>query len=130
MSLKLFACFLLVILLMMSCSQVNKVPDNIIKQDKMGTILFEIAMSEGYLENYTFKDTTANRDSFLTNELDKVLAIHKVSQKEFLEAYTFYKSNPEIFKAITDTVYNRAQRSPEKMYGKRPQPKVKPDKSK
>ena len=130
MNLKLFACFLMVILLMMSCSQVNKVPDNIIKQDKMGTILFEIAMSEGYLENYTFKDTTANRDSFLTNELDKVLAIHKVSQKEFLEAYTFYKSNPEIFKAITDTVYNRAQRSPEKMYGKRPQPKVKPDKSK
>jgi len=130
MNLKLFACFLMVILLMMSCSQVNKVPDNIIKQDKMGTILFEIAVSEGYLENYTFKDTTANRDSFLTSELDKVLAIHKVSQKEFLEAYTFYKSNPEIFKAITDTVYNRAQRSPEKMYGKRPQPKVKPDKSK
>lgn len=130
MNLKLFTCFLWVILLMISCSQVNKVPDNIIKQDKMGTILFEIAMSEGYLENYTFKDTTANRDSFLTNELDKVLAIHKVSQKEFLEAYTFYKSNPEIFKAITDTVYNRAQRSPEKMYGKRPQPKVKPDKSK
>ena len=130
MNLKLFACFLMVILLMMSCSQVNKVPDNIIKQDKMGTILFEIAMSEGYLENYTFKDTTANRDSFLTSELDKVLAVHKVSQKEFLEAYTFYKSNPEIFKAITDTVYNRAQRSPEKMYGKRPQPKVKPDKRK
>jgi hypothetical protein len=130
MNLKLLACFLLVILLMNSCSQVNKVPDNIIKPDKMGAILFEIAMSEGYLENYTFKDTTANRDSFLTNELDKVLAIHKVSQNEFLEAYAFYKSNPEIFKAITDTVYNRAQRSPEKMYGKRPQPKVKSERSK
>ena len=125
-----FACFLLVILLMMSCSQVNKVPDNIIKQDKMGTILFEIAMAEGYLENYQFRDTTANRDSFLTNELDKVLAIHKVSQKEFLDAYTFYKSNPEIFKVITDTVYNRAQRNPEKLYGKRSQQNVKPDKSK
>jgi len=87
-------------------------------------------MSEGYLENYTFRDTTVNRDSFLTVELDKVLAIHKVSQKEFLEAYKFYKSSPEIFKAMTDTVYNRSQRSPEKMYGKRPQPKFKTEKSK
>jgi hypothetical protein len=130
MNLKLFARLLLIILLMNSCSQVNRIPDNIIKQEEMGTILFEIAMSEGYLENYTFRDTTVNRDSFLTNELDKVLAIHKVSQKDFLEAYTFYKSNPEIFKAITDTVYYRAQRSPEKMYGKRPQPKVKTEKSK
>jgi Domain of unknown function (DUF4296) len=130
MNLKLIACFLLFIILSNSCSKVNKVPAEIIGQEKMGTILFEIAMSEGYLENYTFRDTTVNRDSFLTLELDKVLAIHKVSQKEFLDAYNYYKSNPVIFKAITDTVYNRNQRSPEKMYDKRIRPKGKDKKSK
>lgn len=130
MNLKLIACFLLIILLSNSCSKVNKVPDDIIEQEKMGTILFEIAIAEGYLENYTFRDTTVNRDSFLTLELDKVLAIHKVSQSEFLEAYKYYKSNPVIFKAITDTVYNRTQRSPEKMYDKRIRPKGNVKKSK
>ena len=130
MKLKVFAWFLLFLLLFNSCSKVNKVPAEIIGQEKMGTILFEIAMSEGYLENYTFRDTTVNRDSFLTLELDKVLAIHKVSQKEFLEAYSYYKSNPVIFKAITDTVYNRTQRTPEKMYDKRIRPKGNDKKSK
>jgi hypothetical protein len=125
MTLKIMACFVFILLLGFSCNKVSKVPDDIIGQEKMGTILFEIAMSEGYLENYIFRDTTVNRDSFLTIELDKVLAVHKVSQKEFLEAYKFYKSSPEIFKAMTDTIYDRSQRSPEKMYGKRPQPKGK-----
>jgi hypothetical protein len=119
---KVVTCFLFILIFGYSCSKVSRVPDDIIGQEKMGVILFEIALSEGYLENYTFKDTTANRDSFLTTELDKVLAIHKVSQKEFLEAYKFYKSSPELFKAMTDTIYNRAQRSPEKMYGVRPKP--------
>jgi hypothetical protein len=122
MNLKFITFFLFILIFGFSCSKVTKVPDDIIGQEKMGVILFEIAMSEGYLENYTFKDTTANRDSFLTVEMDKVLAIHKVSQKEFLEAYKFYKSSPELFKAMTDTVYNRSQRSPEKMYGTRPKP--------
>ena len=130
MNLRLITCFLIILILGFSCSKISKVPDDIIGQEKMGTILFEIAMSEGYLENYTFRDTTVNRDSFLTIELDKVLAIHKVSQKEFLQAYKFYKSSPEIFKAMTDTIYNRSQRSPEKMYGKRPQPKGKAAKNK
>jgi hypothetical protein len=130
MNLKFAACFLIFLQLGFSCSKVIKVPDDIIAQEKMGTILFEIAMSEGYLENYTFRDTTVNRDSLLTIELDKVLAIHKVSQKEFLEAYKFYKSSPEIFKAMTDTIYNRSQRSPEKMYGKRPPPTLKAKKNK
>lgn len=125
MNLKLFACFLFILMLESSCSKGNKVPDEIIGQEKMGLILFEIALSEAYLENYTFKDSTANRDSFLTVELDKVLAIHKVSQKEFLEAFKFYKSSPELFKAVTDTVYNRSQRNPEKMYGERPNRKEK-----
>jgi hypothetical protein len=122
MNLKFGTIFLFILMLEFSCSKGNKVPDDIIGQEKMGAILFDIAISEGYLENYSFKDSTANRDSFLTVELDKVLAIHKVSQKEFLEAYKFYKSSPELFKIMTDTVYNRSQRSPEKMYSIRPKP--------
>ena len=130
MNLKFVTFFLFILVLEFSCSKGNKVTDDITEQEKMGTILVEIALSEGYLESDTFKDTTVNRDSFLTVELDKVLAIHKVSQKEFLEAYKFYKSSPELFKAMTDTVYNRTQRSPEKMYGVRPQPIEKKAKNK
>lgn len=121
-------CFLLI--LVYACNNGKKVPAGVIGQEKMGVILFELAMAEGYLENYPFRDTTVNRDSMVKVEMDKVLAIHHVSQQEFRDSYKFYKSRPEIFKVMTDTVYYRAQRSPEKMYGKRPQPKPKREKSK
>jgi hypothetical protein len=127
---KLLSCLWALLLIIYSCSNVGKVPSEVIQQEKMGVILFELALAEGYLENYPFRDTTVNRDSMLTIELDKVLAIHKVSQKEFRDSYKFYKSHPQIFKVMTDTVYNRVQRSPEKMYGKRPQPTIKKVKSK
>jgi hypothetical protein len=123
-----FLCVLL--LLVNACSNGKKVPSDVIGQEKMGVILFELAMAEGYLENYPFRDTTVNRDSMVKVEMDKVLAIHHVSQKEFRDSYKFYKSRPEIYKVMTDTVYYRAQRSPEKMYGKRLQLKPKREKSK
>ena len=124
------SCLCVLLLMFYACSDGKKVPSDIIGQEKMGVILFELAMAEGYLESYPFRDTTINRDSMVRVEMDKVLAIHRVSQKEFRDSYKFYKSRPEIFKVMTDTVYYRAQRNPEKMYGKRPQPKPKREKSK
>jgi hypothetical protein len=102
-----------------ACNSVESIPAGVINQEKMGVILFELGMAEGYLENYRFKDTTVNKDSLVTIEMDKVLAVHKVSQQEFLFSYKYYKAHPDIFKVMTDTVYFRSQRSQEKMYGKR-----------
>lgn len=127
---RVLSCSCVLLLMVYACSNGKKVPSDVIGQEKMGVILFELAMAESYLENYPFRDTTVNRDSMVKVEMDKVLAIHKVSQKEFRESYKFYKSRPEIYKVMTDTVYQRAQRSPEKMYGKRPQSKGKSEKSK
>jgi hypothetical protein len=124
------SCISVLLLMFFACNNRGKLPSDIIGQEKMGVILFELAMAEGYLESYPFRDTTVNRDSMVIVEMDKVLAIHHVSQKEFRDSYKFYKSRPEIFKVMTDTVYYRAQRSPEKMYGKRPQPKPQREKSK
>jgi hypothetical protein len=130
MNWKAHSCLCLLLILVYACSNGEKVPTGVISQEKMGVILFELAMAEGYLENYPFRDTTVNRDSMVKVEMDKVLAIHHISQQEFRDSYKFYKSRPEIFKVMTDSVYYRAQRSPEKMYGKRPQPIPKREKSK
>jgi hypothetical protein len=119
MSRRMFFCFLYSFSIISACNSVESIPSGVIKQEKMGTILFELGMAEGYLENYRFKDSTVNKDSLVTIEMDKVLAVHKVSQQEFLFSYKYYKAHPDIFKAMTDTVYFRTQRSQEKMYGKR-----------
>jgi hypothetical protein len=99
-----------------ACVKKGRVPPEMIQQEKMGVVLFEIAMAEGYIESLYSRDSTVNKDSMLPVEMDKVLAIHKITQKDFRNSYLFYKSNPDIFKVMTDTVYQRSQRNKDKMY--------------
>jgi hypothetical protein len=113
-------CFLLaLILLFPACIKKGKVPAEMIQKEKMGVVLFEMAMAEGYIDILYGRDSTINKDSMLPVEMDKVLAIHKITQKEFRDSYHFYKSNPDIFKEMTDTVYQRSQRNKDKMYSNR-----------
>jgi hypothetical protein len=110
----------LAIFLITSCGNSDKIPEKILKKEQMGSILFDIALAEGYLESYAFQDSLVKRDSLLVTELDKILAIHKTSQQEFLESYRYYKDHPLLFKEVVDSVYANAQRNRERIYGKRP----------
>lgn len=110
---------LLLVLFFSACVKKGRVPAEMIQEDKMGVILFEMAMAEGFVDIYFNRDSTIKKDSMLHVEMDKVLAIHKISQKEFRDSYQFYKSNPDIFKVMTDTVYQRSQRDKDKMYSNR-----------
>jgi hypothetical protein len=103
-----------------ACSHDKRIPADILSEEKMGAVLFEIGMAEAKLENYAFKDTTMNRDSAIRSELEKVLQVHQLTQESFRNSYEFYKARPAVLKVIMDTLYNRSQRSQEKLYGKRP----------
>jgi hypothetical protein len=105
--------------LALSCSREEKMPKDVLPKEKMGTVLFEISMAESRLENYTFRDSTVNRDSALRVELDRVLLVHQLSQDGFRKSYDYYKMRPELMKEIMDTMYTRSQRSQDKLYGLR-----------
>jgi hypothetical protein len=105
--------------LALSCSRKEKMPKDVLSKEKMGTVLFEISLAETRLENYTFKDSTVNRDSARRVELDRVLLVHQLSQDGFRKSYDYYKMRPELMKEIMDTIYSRSQRSQEKLYGLR-----------
>lgn len=106
-----------------ACSRDKRMPADILSEEKMGTVLFEIGMAEAKLENYVFRDTTVNRDSAIRSELEIVLQVHQLSQESFRNSYEYYKARPSVMKVIMDTLYNRSQRSQEKLYGKRPKGK-------
>jgi hypothetical protein len=81
MSRRMFFCFLYSFLIISACNSVEPVPSGVIKQEKMGTILFELGMAEGYLENYRFKDSTVNKDSLLAIEMDIIRRIQIFSKR-------------------------------------------------
>jgi hypothetical protein len=101
---------------MISCSRSARIPAGIVEQAKMSAILFDISMAEGHAENAYFRDSAKSRDSILKVELDRVLAIHRVSQFDFLKSYRFYKSKPHLYKVMVDSLQARSQRDQQKMY--------------
>jgi Domain of unknown function (DUF4296) len=101
---------------MMSCGNRDKVPDDVFGPEKMGKVLTDLLLAESFAEGYLLIDTTHTRDEAFTGELNKVLAIQKISPEEFRRSMNFYKSRPDLYKVIVDTAYNRAQRNRDHIY--------------
>jgi hypothetical protein len=113
-----FILALVIIPAMTSCGGEKK-SSTVLDPQKFGNLIFEIGLSDAYLESYAFRDTSVRRDSAAKEELEKVLLANGISREVFRDSYEYYKANPAIFKQIVDTVYAKSQRSQEKLYGTR-----------
>ncbi len=107
---------LLVLLLACSCTGRKHIPSGILKPAQMENVLNDVVVAEGYAESYLFKDSSKTKEDWMNGELDKVLAIHKVSQETFLKSYDFYKHRPDLLKPITDSINERSQRNRERTF--------------
>jgi len=111
----LFPVFLL-FLILVSCTGRKRIPKGVLPPDKMEKVLYDVLLAEGYAESYLYADTTQTKEDWVIKEMDKVLAIHKVSQETFMKSYDFYKSRPDMLKVIADTMNAKSQRNREKIY--------------
>lgn len=107
---------LLLISGVLSCSRSGNIPSNVLDQERMSAILFDISMAEGHVENAYFRDSAKSRDSILKVELDRVLLIHGISQADFLESYRFYRTRPHLYKVMIDSLQAQNQRDQSQMY--------------
>jgi hypothetical protein len=100
----------------LSCSRSGQIPSDVLDQESMSAILFDISMAEGHVENAYFRDSAKSRDSILKVELDRVLLIHGVTQADFLKSYRFYRSRPHLYKVMIDSLQAQNQRDQSRMY--------------
>ena len=89
----------------------QKLPAGVLDKERMDLVLTDVILAEAFAESYLSADTTKRLKQLYTQELDKVLAIHKVSPKDFQASIQYYKSQPEQFKVVIDTVNARAMRA-------------------
>jgi hypothetical protein len=116
---------IIVISILMSCGQRDKVPADVFGPDKMGKVLKDVLLAESFAEGYLLMDTTRTRDEVFSGELNKVLAIQKISPAEFRRSLNFYKSRPDLYKVLIDTAYNRAQRNRDHVYDEQKKQRLK-----
>lgn len=84
----------------------------------MELVLTDVILAEAFAESYLSADTSKRLKQLYGQELDKVLAIHNISQKDFQASIQYYKSQPEEFKVVLDTVNARALRTKDQIFKK------------
>jgi len=75
---------LLLLLVLVSCTGRKRIPKGVLPPDKMEKVLYDVLLAEGYAESYLYADSSMSKEAWMNKEMDKVLAIHKVSQETFM----------------------------------------------
>jgi hypothetical protein len=94
----------------LSCSSDVEDKEQILNQDKMANVLYDVLLAESYVESYLFKDTVLNKDSLLKIEMDKVLKVYGISSSSFSKSYLYYKAHPLQLETVLDSAHERAVR--------------------
>lgn len=125
MRLRIFILFS-ILLFVASCSNGNKVPDNVIPPKRMVNLLVEIHLSEAINGQRFRLDQTGQ--NFTNNLYFSICKAHAIDPRKFANSVLYYGKHPSKYDAIYDQVLNRLNEMEEKV--KKEKPKFKPDNGK
>jgi hypothetical protein len=120
---RLAAIFFVVFLI--SCSNRNGIPKEIIPPDTMQGIMKDIIMASQYSLQYISRDTL-KKDKVKANQelLEDIFIIHHTTRQAFKQSLIFYESRPDLSKKVFDSLSAYAGRHQKEMI--HPKPLVKP----
>ncbi len=114
-----YCCFFFAVFFAVSSCSLNADSSSVIQQNEMADVLNDIALAEGFVESYMFKDSSINKDSAVQAEIDKALQLRKITPDLFSRSYKYYRSHPDEFKLIADTANARAAKARDNSYSRR-----------
>jgi len=97
-----FSSVIIILFFLGSCT--SGVPRDILPQDKLGPIIFDLLRADEYLNNFILKDTLLNREKEAIKLYQQVFHIHKITSKDFFRSYKYYQAHPDNNKQIVDSL--------------------------
>ncbi len=94
---------ILVISFFSACINKNKIPGDVLPQQKMRVVMWDLMRADEFVNNYILKDSTLNSKSESAKLYEQVFQMHRTSQAEFKKSLSFYQSRPDLLKAVTDS---------------------------
>ena len=98
--------FLLIILIISNfgCIRDNKVPKDVIPQNQMRKIMWDLMRADAYVTDFIMKDSTCDKKVESIKLYEKIFSIHSTTRETFKKSLAFYQSRPDLFKAINDSL--------------------------
>jgi hypothetical protein len=101
---------LLAFVLVSSCGSKNSMPKEILKQDKMQGILWDVLRADAFAFQFVTKDSTQKPEAAVAALQQQVFAAHKTTREQFYKSYAYYKANPERMSILLDSMINKFTR--------------------
>ena len=102
------------LVLFASCENKNKIPDGILKPDKMQAVLWDVIRADAFTTEFLKNDSKKDPTEENLKLQQQIFAIHKTTKVDFYKSYDYYKSdNTPLFKKMLDSMVAQAERNRE-----------------
>jgi hypothetical protein len=103
---KIFLFILLLSSLFFSCSKKMRKPD-VLPEKKMREVMCDMMRADQYVADFLSKDSTRNKKDESVKLYDEIFYIHKITRGQFKSSLDYYSSQPDLFRAIIDSLAKR-----------------------
>lgn len=96
-----FFASILFCLILLGCS--DPVPKEIIKQEKMQVIIYDLMQTDEYLSTQ-IRDTTIKEKMQRSMNYEQVFSLHNTNRKAFYRSYKYYQQRPDLHKKLFENI--------------------------
>ncbi len=108
---RLFISFM--IFLFVSCKSKNRIPSDVLAQNKMQVVLWDVMRADQFLADYVLsKDSSIDKINESLKYYEEIFALHKISKEQFQKSFSFYKDHPDLLKVIMDSISHSSMIAP------------------
>jgi Domain of unknown function (DUF4296) len=90
--------------LVLSCVRNNKIPKEVLPQNEMRKVMWDMMRADAYVSDIIMKDSTRDQKTESAILYEKIFRIHSTTHEAFKKSLSFYESRPDLFKVISDSL--------------------------
>ena len=113
--------FIIFIISMAGCIGNNKIPKDVIPQNEMRKLMWDLMRADAYVADFVMKDSTCNQKEESAILYEKIFAIHSTTQEAFKKSLAFYESRPDLLKVVADSLRSDENKVQQYQDEKKPQ---------
>lgn len=93
-----------ILMFALSCSDNKKIPDHILKPEKMEAVLADVMMADALNQERIISDSLLYLPRENVSYFKKIFQLHAVTKEEFEKSIQFYTKRPDLMRPIIDSV--------------------------
>ena len=104
------ALFGLLLISLFACTNKPRIPENVLPEAKMRTVLWDIMRADEWVVHEQNQDSTVDRYKRSMELYQKVFQINGITDSQFKTSFRYYQSRPELLKPLFDSLQRRSPR--------------------